>query len=309
MSEGQKIKELEIKSFKNFSFFEGKISGIISGISDRSENRYSIMSKQQFQLFYKTLKGLFQKGAVGVLSYIGRETGKELLSHLNTIILSDKEAVNYLLLALNKLGWGRFWNTKIESDEITLEVHHSFEAYEEGTPSCYYIKGILEGTGEVYFEAPVYVLEENCIAQKQRMCTYKIIKRDKFNSEWVDRTHFDEVLNEFDAKAKSKASFIISREGKVFVKHVNEDFDADMIAGLDAAILGAAARCCEANKITLSQVVLIGDQGTIMAKGTNDDRAIVAALLNKNASPGLIGIALKQACDKVETLADKYPNF
>ncbi|MHC1590961.1 MAG: hypothetical protein ACXQS8_02650, partial [Candidatus Helarchaeales archaeon] len=210
MSMGQKLKELELKSFKNFSFFEGKITGLIPGISDKSDNRFSIMSKQQFQFWFMTIKKLLGKGAASLLLRVGRETGREMLAHLNTMILSDKEAFNYLLLTLNKLGWGKFWNVVFNADEITLELHHSLEGYEEGASSCYYIKGILEGMGETYMECPVLAIEESCIARKERNCKFKIVKRDKYLEEWKEKSDFDAILTEFDGKAKSKASFIIT---------------------------------------------------------------------------------------------------
>ncbi len=267
------------------------------------------MSKQQFQLWFKTLKNLFQQGANSILYRIGRETGKTLLTHLNTLILSDDEAFNYLLLALNKLGWGKYWNTKIESEQITLELHNPIEAYEDRSTSCHYVQGILEGMGEIYMETPVFAIEESCVSQKNRFCTFKIVKREKYLEEWENKSEFDEVLKEFDGKAKSKASFIMTQEGHVLIKHLNEDLNCDEIAHLNSPMLGAATRCSMENKWTLNQLVLMGDKGNLMLKGTSDGKAMVVAILDKNASPGLIGIALKQACEKLEKLVDKYPKL
>jgi len=267
------------------------------------------MSKQQFQLWFKTLKNLFQQGANSILYRIGRETGKTLLTHLNTLILSDDEAFNYLLLALNKLGWGKYWNTKIESEQITLELHNPIEAYEDRITSCHYVQGILEGMGEIYMETPVFAIEESCVSQKNRFCTFKIVKREKYLEEWENKSEFDEVLKEFDGKAKSKASFIMTQEGHILIKHLNEDLNCDEIAHLNSPMLGAATRCSMENKWTLNQLVLMGDKGNLMLKGTSDGKAMVVAILDKNASPGLIGIALKQACEKLEKLVDKYPKL
>ena len=85
-------------------------------------------------------------------------------------------AFRYVLQNLEKLGWGAFWNIKMdpEGKEITLELHNSNEAYNANIPSCYHIEGILRGIGKAILGEDIVVREIDCIAKGDKVCKFII---------------------------------------------------------------------------------------------------------------------------------------
>ncbi len=298
MSEKEHLDKIKRTSFKEFRFFEGTIKGF--------DHRLVMMINEQFSAIFKTFNtnlGL-KKGSTALLRKLGKDFGLEISKRIGDKILDEKVGFEYMLLMLNKAGWFKYWHLTFNEDNISLEIHNTPEAYEENTPSCYYLQGILEGAGEHYFKEKMRTIEKQCISKGDPFCEFLIIKRKDYvkSDEYIPkRTELELILHDFDKTAKSKMCLILNQDGDVLVKRIQHEIDEDTLAILLSSILTASRSISNVSgKLTgdYIQTIINASEGTIMVMPV-DEKAFLAAILDKHSSPNLIGIAIKQACDKI----------
>lgn len=290
MSEKEHLDKIQRVSFKEFSFFDGTIKGF--------NHRLIIMINEQFSGIYNSFVKLGFENSSGILRKLGYDLGINMSQMISDKILDAKIGFEYLLLMLNKAGYGKFWHLEFTDEDITLELHNSSEAYDNNIPSCFYIAGILEGLGEHFFNEKVQVIEKSCISEGNPFCEFLIMKREKYLNELEKRAELELILRDFDNTAKSKGSLIIKQDGNIMVHSINQDIDKDTFSLLLSTILTASNAASSYLTGEYIQTIINCAQGTIMIMPIQN-KGFLAAILDKNSSPNLIGIAMRSGTDKI----------
>ncbi|NHI92745.1 MAG: hypothetical protein EAX96_09620 [Candidatus Lokiarchaeota archaeon] len=293
MNSENKIKQIENLSHKNFRFFEGKIEGY--------KSRFCIFKEEQLEAFYKSLSEHFMEGKEAILKKIGQDYGTELFNFLIKDMLDEKLCFKYILTELNKLGWGKFWNITFEKDSISLEYHYPLEIFGGKEISGHYIIGIIKGIAIAYLKEEVKDIEEDKI-ERGNLIFFKLkfIKTSIYKQNWKKLNELTEILNEFDNKSKTNYSMIISATGEILAQNKTDKIDKDKFSTIVSMIHGGILTLSEMEVGSFIQFAIMYDDGVIMATSTNNRKAIIVGALNKQASVNLIGIALKQSCEKLE---------
>ncbi|MFX0134032.1 MAG: V4R domain-containing protein [Candidatus Hodarchaeota archaeon] len=289
-SEKERLEKVKRASFKESKFFEGSIKGF--------NHRLVIMINEQFSGFYESLKNLGLKNAGDIIRKFGYDLALKMSQRISDRILDEKIGLEYFLTMLNKAGFGKFWHLNFTDENITVELHNSPEAYEKAHHSCYYIAGILEGAGEHYFKEKTKVIEKSCISKGDRFCEFLIMKRSKFDKEVPKLAELELILKDFDKTAKSKGSLIIDYNGNILIHSIQKDIDIDNFSILISTVLTS----CNAASSYLTgeyiQTIINCSEGNMMTLPAKD-KAFLVAILDKHSSPNLIGIAMKQAIEKI----------
>jgi len=293
MSGDDKLKQIENFSFKNFRFFEGKIEGY--------KDRFCILKREQLNQYYNSLSEHFDKGKEAILKKVGQDYGIKIFDNLLKEILDEKSCFEYILMELNKLGWGKFWNISFQDDFISLEYHYPYEIFEEKTFLGHYIIGIIKGLAKSLLKEDIKEIEEEKV-ERGSLILYKLKfwKKNLYLDTWDKKKALNEILSEFDGKTKTNFSMIISESGEILVKNSTEEIDEDKFATIVSTIHGGILKLSETKVGDFLQLAVMYDDGVIMAASPSNRKAIIVGALNKQASVNLIGIALKQSCDKLE---------
>ncbi len=289
-SEKERLEKVKRASFKESRFFEGTIKAF--------DHRLIIMVNEQFSGFYNSLKKLGLKNANAIIKKFGYDLGLEMSKRISDRILDEKIGLEYFLTMLNKAGYGKFWHLNFTDENISVELHNSPEAYENNSPSCYYFAGILEGAGEHYFKEKVKVVEKSCISRADRFCEFLIMKRNKFDEEIPKKAELELILKDFDKTAKSKGSLIMDYSGNILVHSVQKKIDIDNYSLLLSTILTSSNATSRYLTGEYIQTIINCSEGNIMTMPAKD-KAFLIAILDKHSSANLIGIAMKQAVDKI----------
>ena len=295
MSEEGKIKEIENFSFKNLRFFEGKIEGY--------GDRFCIFRKNQLKEFYLALQDHFKDGKEAILQKVGYDWGLKLFEALSKEILDEKTCFKYILTELHKLGWGKFWNINQNDDELRLEYQYPFEDFESDEISNYYVIGIIKGMVKSLLKEEIKVIKEERV-QRGSLLIYKLrfLKKSIYDKTWEKIPLLQEVLDEFDKKAKTNYSMIVSSTGEILVQNNTESIDKEKFSVIVTTILGGIFKLSEMNVGNFVQHALMYDNGVIMAAASKNGKSFIVGSLNKQASVNLIGIALKQSCEKLDKI-------
>ncbi|MHA1378015.1 MAG: V4R domain-containing protein [Candidatus Helarchaeota archaeon] len=291
MSEREHLEKLSRSSFKDYKFFDGTITGF--------DMRILLMSDSQFKGIYKSFKSLgLKKTAKAIVRKLGYDFGLAMSQTISDRILDEKIVFEYLLLLLNKAGWFKYWHLNFSEDNINVEIRNSPEAYEPDYPSCFYIEGVLEGASEHYFKEKMRAIEKTCISRGDAFCEFNIIKRKKYYQDVEKKTELELILKDFDNTAKSKGSLILAQDGEILVQRLQHKIDEDTFSLLLSNILTSSNAISNVLTGNYIQTIINATEGTIMVMPV-EDKAFIAAILDKHSSPNLIGIAMKTACDKI----------
>jgi len=294
MSE-EKIKQAEALSHKNFRFFEGKIEGYYK--------RFVIFEKNQLKDFYTSLLNHFSNGREAILEKLGLDYGLKQYKELSKEILDDTNCLQYVLTELNKLGWGKFWHVKINDHDISLEYHYPMEDFAEEKMYNFYIIGIIKGLAQGILKEKIKVIKEERVTRGNLIIyNLKFIKVETFNLTWDLKESLEGILKEFDGKAKTNFSMIISSNGEILAKHNSTDIDEDTFSTIATTIVGGILKLSTMNQGNFLQLSILFEDGVIMASCPKNKKLILIGALNKQASVNLIGIALKQSCEKLEKI-------
>jgi len=263
--------------------------------------RILLMSDNQFKGIYRTFKELGLKDGSYLVRKLGYDFGKAMSKTISDRILDEKIVFEYLLLVLHKGGWFKYWHLNFNDDSISVEIRNSPEAYNPEYPSCFYIEGILEGASEHYFKEKMRAVEKKCISKGDPFCEFEIIKRKKYEREVEKLTELELILKDFDNTAKSKGCLILKQNGYILAKRLQHKIDEDSFAILLSTILEASNASSGYLTGNYIQTIINSSEGTIMLMPV-ENKAFLAAILDKHSSPNLIGIAMKQACDKISNV-------
>ncbi len=294
MSE-EKIKQIEAFSHKNFRFFEGKIEGYYK--------RFVIFEKNQLKDFYISLSNHFNDGREAILEKIGFDYGLKTYNELNKDIPDDEICLQYVLTELSKLGWGKFWNVKLEDENISLEYHYPMEDFADDKIYNFYIIGIIKGMARAILKEKIKVMNEERI-NRGNLTIYnlKFIKKKKFNETWKLKESLEEILKEFDGKAKTNFSMIMSSNGEILVQNNTTDIDEETFSTITSSIIGGILKLSSMKQGDFLQLAIMFEDGVLMAACPKNKKLVLVGALNKQASVNLIGISLKQACEKLEKI-------
>lgn len=132
-----------------------------------------------YKTFHALLNSMFTLLGFGT-SAILYEAGRKWLIYLSPFGLSLKEMIKKL-----EMWMGGEWELEIRDDLEIIRIHHcpichNFKSTSE-KPICHIISGVLSkikesGTGEKY-----QVVETKCIAIGDKVCEFKIVKKDKIH--------------------------------------------------------------------------------------------------------------------------------
>ena len=116
-------------------------------------------------------EALFQGGYRG--GYLSAKKYKEIKN------LSDKEAIQFMMIMGAEIGWGHFKLVEYDLDNRKLQIrvrNSAFaEAYGEAAEGvCHLIRGVLSGLAAVLFSQDCVAVETECLAKGDRHCTFHI---------------------------------------------------------------------------------------------------------------------------------------
>lgn len=288
-------------TFKEFTIFKGVIEGVVEGF----RQRYYILDNFHWNSFYQTLRDrLLGDATNAILRKIGEDFGNEIFSIVQEKFGADPQtAFLYILQNLEKLGWGAFWNTKInvEGKEITLELHNSAEAYNNEVPSCYHIEGILTGIAKAILGKDIVVREMECIAKGDKICTFRIGDRsivpELYSQEKI--TQMIKILQQLKATIKSSVELLATTDGRPIISNLSEGIDSSLWTTIISFVLaGSKQASVQIGTGKLKEVVINSEKGIIIASLITE-KILIAVVVGPDTSPGLAGLSVKQAKEKI----------
>ncbi|MHA1359933.1 MAG: V4R domain-containing protein [Candidatus Helarchaeota archaeon] len=298
------LERVKPHTFKEFMLFKGIIEGAIEGV----RQRYAIMDKMHWNTFYSSMReNLLGDAANAILKKIGEDFGKKIFALAQEKYGADaKTAFLFVLQNLEKLGWGAFWNVDInlEGKEISLELHNTNEAYTSNTPSCYHVEGILRGIAKALLGKDIVVRELECTAKGDKVCKFIIGDRSVVPQLYDEETieNLRKVLQELRGTIKSSVELLATTDGRPIISNLSEDLDPVLWTTIVSFILAGAEKASELiENADLKELIVNGEKGTIIASLVNES-TILAVVIGSDTSPGLAGLALKKAKDKIQAL-------
>jgi len=298
------LERMKIHTFKEFTIFKGVIEGTIEGV----KQRYCILGENHFKSFYATMIELLGDSTNAILRKIGEDFGRKLSNFVEEKYEIDSNmAFLYILQELEKLGWGAFWNVKLdeESKLIKLELFNSNEAYNEGIASCYHMNGILRGIAQNLLGKDIVIRETKCIANGDKNCEFmigtQITVPTLYNEDIMEG--LTKILKELKYTIKSSVEFIVTTDGvPILSPNLPEAVDPALLGTIISYILcGGKLGSQVIDNGNLKEIIINADQGTIIASQCTE-KTILAAVIGPTTSPGLAGLALKKAKDKIVEL-------
>ncbi len=290
-------------SFKEFTIFKGVIEGIVEGF----RQRYCIMNKTHWNSFYSSMQDLLGDSTNAILKKIGEDFGKEMFTLVQEKFGADAQTTFlYILQDLEKLGWGAFWNIQLNADkkEITVELHNSNEAYNEGNPSCYHVEGILRGIAKSVLGEDIAIREVECIAQGDKVCKFiigdKSIIPESYDQETIEK--LIKILQELKGTIKSSVELLATTDGRPIISNLAEEIDPVLWTTIVSfALAGGKNASGTINNGSLKEIIINAEKGTIIASLINSN-LLLAVIIDPDTSPGLAGLALKKAKEKISAL-------
>jgi predicted hydrocarbon binding protein len=115
-----------------------------------------------------------------ILSEAGKHTGKELAKAILKEETALKELPKWLTALSTRSGWGKI-ETRVDHNHkrAVVEIYncatsrgiHSEEA------SCHFIRGYIEGIGEIILKEPVECSENKCASKGDTSCFFRIQRK------------------------------------------------------------------------------------------------------------------------------------
>ncbi len=292
-------------TFKEFTIFKGVMEWSLDGL----KQRYCVLDEIHWKSFYTSMQGLLGDSTNAILKKVGEDFGAEIFSFVREKYGADtKTAFLLSLQKLEKLGWGAFWNTKIdeEAKKIVLELHNSNEALKEGLASCYHVTGILRGLAKgVLGEERLTVREIRCTAKGDKICEF-VIETDQDVQALYDEEimkKLGEILQELKRTIKSVLELIATSDGvPVISLGLPEEIDPSLWGTITSFVLAGGSSGSEVvNNGNLKEVIINAEKGTIIATQCSE-KTILVAVVGPDTSAGLAGLAIKKAKDKIVAL-------
>ncbi|MHA1265857.1 MAG: V4R domain-containing protein [Candidatus Helarchaeota archaeon] len=288
-------------TFKEFTIFKGVIEWAIEGV----KQRYCILDQLHWNSFYSSMRDLLGDATNAILRKIGEDFGQKVFSIVREKYGADKiTAFKFILQNLEKLGWGAFWNIKISEDQgtIVLELHNTNEGYNEGKASCYHISGILCGLAKGLLGDDILVREVKCSAKGDKICEFHIGREEVvpalYEKDILDQ--LKQILQDLKHTIKSRIELVATTDGVPIVSTgLPSELDSSLWGTIISFILagGMSGSQTIANG-SLKEVIINAEKGTIIASQCTKD-TILIAVIAPDTSPGLAGLALKKAKEKI----------
>lgn len=146
--------------------------------------RVVILRKPVIKAFFKTMREKAGTGYAAILYHIGYEAGREAYeSHLK--LTGRAEHLLFLCQAFFKqVGMGRLKIDHVDPvrKTATVKIWGSVECglfKNSGEPQSHFIRGMIAGWFEKYFNTEVTTNETRCIAMGHPYCCYKVQSRLK----------------------------------------------------------------------------------------------------------------------------------
>lgn len=275
---------------------------------DGVKERYVVLDKTHWNSFYSSMRELLGDATNTILKKIGEDFGRTVFSIVREKYGADrKTALLFILQNLEKLGWGAFWNMKIEESagKITVELHNPSEAYNKGNPSCYHITGILKGLAAGILEGHVIVRETECVAKGDKVCKFVIGSKEVVPALYTEETmgKLAEILKELKKTIKSSIELVATSDGIPIISlGLPEELDPELWGTIVSFLLaGAETGAAMIGNGDLKEIVVNANEGLIIASQCTE-KIILIAVVGPDTSPGLAGLALKKAKEKIAAL-------
>jgi predicted hydrocarbon binding protein/predicted regulator of Ras-like GTPase activity (Roadblock/LC7/MglB family) len=288
-------------TFKEHTIFKGVIEGTIEGV----KQRYGIMEESHWKTFYATMVKFLGDSTNAILKKIGEEYGQKVSKFVKEKYKTNPNITFlYILQNMEKLGWGAFWNIKIEPDssKIVLELFNSNEAYNAGIASCYHMNGILRGIAQDFWGKDIGIRETKCIAKGDKNCEFLIGKGvsvpDLYNKDIMEK--LAKILQDLKATIKSSIEFLATTDGvPILTPNLPKAVDPALLGTIISYTLCGGKQGSQVlSHGNLKEIIINADQGTIIASQCTKN-TVLAAVISPDSSPGLAGLALKKAKDKI----------
>jgi predicted regulator of Ras-like GTPase activity (Roadblock/LC7/MglB family)/predicted hydrocarbon binding protein len=294
------IERTKTHTFKEFTIFKGVIDGSIEGF----KRRFCIMSKDHWKTFYSSLHDLLGESTNAILRKIGEDFGQKLYASIEKQFKTDpKTTFLFILQELEKLGWGAFWNIKINTDskEIEVELHNSIEAFKNGIASCYHVFGILKGLAKSILGENVIVRELECTAKGDKICKFvigsKAVVPELCPKEIIEK--LINILQELRRTIKSSVELVATTDGRPIITNLSEEIDSSLWTTVLSFILEGGKNSSHIiDNGDLKEIIINAEKGIIIASQVTK-AIIIAVVVGPDTSPGLAGLALKKAKDKI----------
>ncbi|NVM54161.1 MAG: hypothetical protein HWN66_10715 [Candidatus Helarchaeota archaeon] len=288
-------------SFKEFTIFKGIIEGALQAF----KQRFCIMDEIHWKSFYSSMYDLLGDSTNTILKKIGEDFGRKLFPAVQDKSETDPQTTFlFIIRNLEKLGWGAFWNAKIDevSNKIVVEVHNSVEAYNEGIPSCYHVNGILKGIAKGVLGEDIIIRETKCTAKGDSNCEFVIGSKEvvpkPYNAETMGK--LADIVQELKKTIKSSVELFATTDGvPILAPDLPEGLDPTLWGAIVSFLLAGGKSSSEAvNNGSLKEIIINSEQGTIVATQCTKD-TLIAAVVGPATSAGLAGLAMKKARDKI----------
>ncbi len=156
-----------------------------SGALSFKEVRYLLIRPETLAQFQLAVEAELGAGRAGELLYSGGFAGGQLSGRkfVETLGLSDREAVEFMCRMGGELGWGKLHLVRWDPDAQSLEVQVTNSpfagAYSRESPSgvCHLLRGVFGGLGATVFGVPVESDELRCLAAGDSMCQIVVRKQ------------------------------------------------------------------------------------------------------------------------------------
>ncbi|HUY01014.1 MAG TPA: V4R domain-containing protein [Candidatus Deferrimicrobium sp.] len=294
------IERTKSHTFKEFTIFKGVIEGTIEGF----KRRFCIMSRDHWKVFYSSMYDLLGKSTNAILRKIGEDFGQKLYASIeNQFKTEPKTTFLFILQELEKLGWGAFWNIRINTDskEIEVELHNSIEVYKEGIPSCYHVYGILKGLAKSILGEDIVIREIECTAKGDKICKFiigtKTVVPELYPKETIEK--LINILQELKKTIKSSVELVATTDGRPIITNLSEEIDSSLwTTNLSFILEGGKNSSHTIKNGDLKEIIINAEKGIIITSQVTKD-IIIAVVVGSDTSPGLAGLALKKAKDKI----------
>ena len=156
-----------------------------SGALTFKEVRYMLIRPETLAQFQRAVEAEVGAARAGELLYSGGFAGGQLSGrkYMETLGLSDREAVEFMCRMGGELGWGQLrlvrWDRDAQSLEVEVTSSPFAGAYAGESPSgvCHLLRGVFGGLGATVFGVPVESVELRCLAAGDSMCQIVVRKK------------------------------------------------------------------------------------------------------------------------------------
>lgn len=151
--------------------------------SRKAKVRALLLAAPAFAIMQEELYRVFSTGASIILMNFGRPYGKNLAISEKRYTDNPVNILNSLTRLAATAGWGRVTlaGDKVYEDHLRVVVRNCvFCEYVEkrGTPSCYFLAGVIAGIAEELYGDQTRVSEEKCISKGDDHCEFLVQRVD-----------------------------------------------------------------------------------------------------------------------------------